>query len=118
VIWLQARAKLASGHGTALARVARCPVRLRKSQSEQFLAAVPQIVLQNYFRDQKCETLIQEPAQTRNLDSRCHLIGFDYCAFATQHRVLQHNPSESSRESGRPTLLPCADTVAKVFLHH
>jgi hypothetical protein len=35
VIWLQARAKLAGGHGTALARVARCSVRLRKSQSEQ-----------------------------------------------------------------------------------
>ena len=42
MIWLQTRAKFAGGHGTALARVARCPVRLRKSHSEQSLAAVPQ----------------------------------------------------------------------------
>jgi hypothetical protein len=40
-----------------------------------------------------------ERAQTRNLDSRYHLIGFDYRAFAAQHRVLQHNrPKPASND--------------------
>jgi hypothetical protein len=43
------------------------------------------------FSRPKCATLIQELAQARNLDSRRHLIGFDCCAFAAQHRVLQQN---------------------------
>ena len=41
------------------------------------------IVLQNYFRNQNA-----------NIDSRHHSIGFNYRAFAAQHRVLQHNRPE------------------------
>jgi len=41
------------------------------------------IVLQNYFRKQNA-----------NIDSRHHSIGFNYRAFAAQHRVLQHNRPE------------------------
>ena len=39
----------------------------------------------------KCATLIQGRAPARNIDSRRDLFGFDCCAFAAQHRVLQHN---------------------------
>jgi hypothetical protein len=38
------------------------------------------IVLQNYFRNQNA-----------NIDSRHHSIGFNYRAFAAQHRVLQQS---------------------------
>jgi hypothetical protein len=43
--------------------------------------------------------LIQELAQARNLDSRHQLIGFDYCAIAAQHGVLQHNQGKSGRRA-------------------
>jgi hypothetical protein len=49
------------------------------------------------FSPPKCTTLIQELEQARNLESRHHLIGFDYCVFAAQHRVLQQNPPNSGR---------------------
>ncbi len=35
-----------------------------------------------------CSTLVGR-MQTRNIDSRCCLIGFDYCVIAAQQRVLQ-----------------------------
>jgi hypothetical protein len=43
----------------------------------------------------KTSNIIQGRMQTRKIDSKCHLIGFDYCVIAAQQRVLQHIPSES-----------------------
>jgi hypothetical protein len=43
------------------------------------------------FSRPKRAILIQGQAQTRIIDSKHRSIGFDYCVFAVQQRVLQHN---------------------------
>jgi hypothetical protein len=43
------------------------------------------------------EILIHEQTQKRIIDSKHGRAGFDYCAFAMQQSVLQHNPSDSDR---------------------
>jgi hypothetical protein len=47
------------------------------------------------FSRPKRAILIQGQAQTRIIDSKHRSIGFDYCVFAVQQRVLQHNPPNS-----------------------
>jgi hypothetical protein len=61
------------------------------------------------FSRPNCAILIQELAQARNLDSRHRLIGFDYCAFAAQHRVLQQNLHEAA--------VPAAPTNVRSWGH-
>jgi uncharacterized protein HemX len=63
----------------------------RTSRNVRSAVAIWGIVLQNYFYDQIAQQLIQERMQTGRIDSKKRSGGFDYCALATQQRVLQHN---------------------------
>ncbi|MGA7389574.1 MAG: hypothetical protein WBW99_16835, partial [Pseudolabrys sp.] len=54
------------------------------------MSALPPVA--KLFSRPKRAILIQRQAQARKNDSKYTSGGFDYCSFAVQQRVLQHNP--------------------------